>query len=146
MIEHFKLQLFVVTDIRRIITDITIPEDIKIPFEVHQVKVVALTEEAVKSQMPVGNHYHTSKSGREEFFVAVGRKGVPLFSFMFREGIGYQIQQKIMFAGDACYIPTEHSHTFVGLEEGAVLWGFSNQAYDASHDVEDKLFIPPPSE
>lgn len=140
MIRFLKVSVSGHEDVRRVITDIVLPEDLEIPFRVLQVKVVDLSASAITARIPVGNHYHTCESGRYEFFVAVGKAGVLLFSFRYRNRLGGEILEQEMAAGDACLVPPEHPHSFVGLTAGAKLWGFANMAYDAAHDIPDKLF------
>lgn len=53
---------------------------------------------------------------------------------------GMEVQEREMRAGDACYVPPPYSHSFRVEHPAAKLWGLANQAYDATHDVPDKLF------
>ncbi len=137
--QFMKLNLGCHTDERRAIIDFCLPEGFELPFTLRQTKVVKLTQKAVESGLAVGNHYHTNESGRQEFFVAVGEPGVPLFKVSWREARKEVPFVDLMYAGDACHIPTGVSHAFVGLRPGVELWGFSNLPYDSAHDVPDKL-------
>ncbi len=125
-------------DNRRAISDIVMPDGV--PFPIIQIKTVTLTKEAVELRLAVGNHYHTKESGREEFFVVVGPKDVPLVTIRYRDEPKGEMKDRYMFLGEACYIPPECSHAFVAMNPGVVLWGFSNLPYDSLHDVPDKLF------
>lgn len=138
-IEFFKTEVFEVADNRRVIDDITLPEELELPFKIGQLKTVELSDEAIIQGLAVGNHYHTEESGRWELYVVVGPEGVPLFKVRFRE-LGQEIQEREMMAGDACIIPPTYSHAFIGLEPGVKLWGISNLRYNPNHDVSDKLF------
>lgn len=134
-----KVETFKHVDIRRVITDITLPGDDVIPFSVVQIKTVDFSDKAVQDCMAVGNHFHTVESNRWELFVAVGSQDTPLFKFRYREAGDGRIREVEMKAGDACIIPPGFSHAFVGLASGDLLLGISNMKYDLAHDTFDKL-------
>ena len=125
-------------DLRRIITDCVLPGDI--PFAVRQIKIIDFKTRGVV----VGNHYHTVESGRREFFIVIGPPNVVLFTYRFRYRFRASQDEKVleqqMIAGDACLISPPCSHAFRVEHSQAKLWGLANQAYDAAHDVPDKLF------
>lgn len=105
-----------------------------------QTKTVAMTSEAVKNGLVVGNHYHTPESNRHELFVATGPEGELLFKFAYVSGAADATAEEIVMArGDACYVPPGITHAFVPLVDGAELVGYSNQAYCAEHDVPHKI-------
>lgn len=133
-----QVHLFVHTDERRIITDVTLPTGFKIPFEVRQFKIIDLTTKAIEEASVIGNHFHSRKSRRWEFFVAVGEKEHSLFKARFRDPTG-ETYEREMKAGDTCLIPPMHSHAFMGLRWGAQLWGFSNLPHNPEYDLPDKL-------
>lgn len=120
-------------DMRRIITDCVLFDDI--PFNVRQIKIIDFKTRGVV----VGDHYHTVESGRREFFIVIGPPNVALFTFRFRMSRG-EVKEYQMVAGDACLVSPPCSHSFRVEHSQAKLWGLSNQAYDAAHDVPDKLF------
>ncbi len=137
----FKVEASGHDDNRRTITDIVFPDGFEWPFRVKQFKEMDFKAEAVAQKLPVGNHYHTMASGRRELFVAVGPADTDLFILhrRYRARKGVIETDQTMRAGDACYIPTGVTHTFIPLHPEAKLWGFSNMAYDAKHDIEDNL-------
>lgn len=137
--QFFRLQDSRHVDGRRSIVDFTFPTGVEIPFIVKQVKIISLSQEAVDNALSIGNHFHTGSSNRIEFFIAVGKEGVPLFRVRTREQGGEVIEQE-MRNGDACLILPETTHSFLPLVAGAQLWGISNLAYDSKHDVVDRLF------
>ncbi|OGL88760.1 hypothetical protein A3H75_00425 [Candidatus Uhrbacteria bacterium RIFCSPLOWO2_02_FULL_51_9] len=120
-------------DARRIITDCVLGHEV--PFGIRQIKIIDFKA----SGMVVGNHYHTVKSGREEFFIAIGPPDVVLFTYRWRVS-QEEVQERKMRAGDACHIVPPCSHSFRVEHPQAKLWGLANMAYDAAHDVPDKLF------
>ncbi|MCK4818279.1 hypothetical protein KA005_21090 [bacterium] len=138
-IKFYKVHVFESIDPRRLITDVTLPENVEIPFGLTQFKTITLSDKAVEEKSVVGNHYHTEESNRWEFFVAVGKENIPLFKFRFREQ-GGKIQEKEMEKGDACLIPPTISHSFLPLVKGVQIFGIANLKYDSEHDVTDKLF------
>lgn len=140
MIRFFKVSVSGHEDARRTITDIVLPEDLEIPFKVLQINVMEPSKEAIGKRLPVGNHYHTCESGRIEFFVALGKAGMPLFCLRYRNSVGGAVLARQLFSGDACLVPPEHSHVFVGLADGARLLVFTNMAYNDAHNIPDKLF------
>ena len=137
-VKLFRVSLFSPSDPRRTIYDVTFPQEV--PFAVVQIKDVVFTDKAVEEAWGVGNHYHSPESNRWELFVALGDSGVPLFRFRYRQAGEKEFQETEMKAGDACLIPPGNSHAFVALLSGATLRGISNLAYNAAHDVPDKLF------
>lgn len=140
MIQFFKVGVSGHEDARRAITDIVLPEDLEIPFRILQVNIMEPSKEAISKRLPVGNHYHTRESGRIEFFVALGPAGMPLFYMCYRNFVGEEILARQLFSGDACLVPPEHSHVFVGLADGARLLVLANMAYNDAHNISDKLF------
>jgi dTDP-4-dehydrorhamnose 3,5-epimerase-like enzyme len=132
-VELMKVEVGGHSDQRRTIADIILPP---LPFSVVQVKVIDFTVQSVMERLAVGNHYHTKKSERAEFFVATGPVGKSLFMFAHLENGGDGNRQIVqMQHGDACLVLPESVHAFVPLVADAVLWGFSNKPYDPSHDV-----------
>jgi len=139
-VEFSRVEVFVHVDIRRVIKDFTLPKDLEIPFRVKQIKIVELSKEAISQGLALGNHFHTVESGRWELFIVDGPESDNLFKLRYRKAGQVEIREKDMKRGETCLVPPGHTHSFKGLQEGAVLVGFSNLSYDASHDVPDKLF------
>jgi dTDP-4-dehydrorhamnose 3,5-epimerase-like enzyme len=111
-------------------------------------KLIMFKEEAVSQEKAiVGQHYHTKKSNRKEFFVIVGKiseaeKGWPgavIFKFRKVDGTG-TAEIALLRMGDACYIPPGYSHSFKLLTAKAYMIGKSNKPYNSEDDVKDKLF------
>lgn len=128
------------TDHRRKITDLLLPEGMKIPFDMRQIKIVEMTDEAVRTQLAVGNHFHTEESGRSELFIVDGPQDVPVFLLRYREERDGEVKEMHMRKGDSCLFPPGVSHAFIGLVAGATLYGLSNTPYDKAHDTPDQLF------
>lgn len=124
-------------DLRRRIQDMILPD---VPFPIHQVKVLYLTAEAVRLALAVGNHFHIPESGRWELFVVVSEEAGDVMRFRYRNSRGGAIEERVLATGEACLIPPGCSHAFVPLVPGVELWGFAPMAYNADHDVADKLF------
>ena len=134
----FKCEAGGHTDHRRQISDIVLPPNLRIPFTVRQIKIVAMKEEAVRNGLAAGNHYHTVKSNRHELFIAAGPADKVLFRARVR--VNELLQDFELRNGDGCLILPTVSHAFIPDADGAVLYGLSNLPYDETHDVPDKLF------
>lgn len=137
-IKFFKIKPFINTDERRKIEDITLPESVSIPFKIRQIKLITISDKAVKEKMVLGNHYHTSN--RWEFFMVIGELDVFLFKLKFRNSPEDEIQEKELKANDAILVPPGCTHSFLPFRSGVKLLGISNLAYDSDHDVNDKIF------
>ncbi len=133
----FKVSVFVAPDPRGDIIDITFPENEMLPFDMRQNKIVPLSTE-----LPRGEHFHKPETGRIEVFVVVSKtrdKSVVKARFRNLSSSG-RISEIKMKTGDAVFIPPGISHSFLALEEGVSLFGYSNIPYNKAHDTIDKLF------
>ena len=135
-----KVDVFFHNDSRRQLNDVTLPGPL--PFPVVQMKSLDFHSDGVEEGRPVGNHYHSEKSGRIEFFVAVGGKG-DLFQFFWKDPGSEEVKEQTMKCGDACLIPVGTSHSFIPLQEGCQIWGFSNTPHDPANDLSDEI-VPVP--
>jgi len=130
-----KSNVFDDSDSRRTITDYTFPRGINT--DLGQVKVIRCRRTGDNDAL--GNHYHTVKSGRWEYFmVGAGEYVDIIFTLKYRTGEG-EITEVELMKGDTVIIPPGWSHTFIPRQEGATLLGVSNLPYDPDDDVEDKL-------
>lgn len=122
-------------DGRRTIYEMVFEDGEKERIETVQIKIIALKSEAVKSEMAVGNHFHTPESGRDEIFVAIGPDdGQALLKFAAEPNNYTHLR-----AFDGVFVSCGEPHAFVPLREGVVLFGISNTKYDSVHDVAAKI-------
>jgi quercetin dioxygenase-like cupin family protein len=133
-------------DIRRIIDETVLETGFLPSFPIKQVKVITFPKEAVEQKAVIGNHYHPQESGRQEFYVIIGKpseeeekNSLPAFVFKFRKAGDQEFQEVVLNVGDACFIPPGYSHAFQPLRNQLCLIGVSNKSFSQEDDVPDKL-------
>ena len=124
-------------DVRRIITGVV--GDFEFPFPLRQIKLVEMTENAVREGFVVGNHRHVSASGQWEVVLVLGSSDTPMFRFRYKNR-GSKIYERVLHGGDMAIVPPGCTLAFLPLCSGARLLEISDQEYNAANYEKDALF------
>lgn len=136
-------------DERRIRDSTVLEKALLLNFPIQQIEAITFFQKTVRLGMAIENHYHPESSGRQEFFVILGKLSEEekeispqAVTFRFRKAGEPKIEQEMLRAGDACLVPAGYSHSFLPVRDGLCIICISNKPFSQGDEdaIPDKLF------